>query len=293
VRRIRRYAFLLVVPLVPWLEVQVDRSLGEYQAQHEVLYLWSGQQVKRMFPGLQGIAADIYWLRTVQYFGRERLFAKTQRYDLLEPLIDITVALDPRLEIAYRYGAIFLCEPYPVGAGKPERGVELLERAIKQWPQSWELRKELGYYTYLFLHDVRRARDILLQASRLPGAPYGLAGMAGNMLTRSGERGMARKIWQDMYDHATYDIMRENAKLNLQRLDALDMSDTLEKVVDRYKTQHGRYPDTLQELVRSGMLPAVPKDPTGVAFAYRSSDGDVSIQPGSMLYKPDMAGVDK
>ncbi len=287
----RRYAFLLVLPLVPWLQLRVDRSLGEFRAQHEVLYLWSGEQVKRMFPGLEGIAADVYWLRTVQYFGRERVFGNTESYDLLEPLLDITVTLDPRLEIAYRYGSIFLCEPYPVGAGMPEKGVELLERAIQRWPRSWELRKELGYYTYLFLHDVDKARDILLEGSKLPGAPYWLAGMAGLMLTRSGERAMARQIWQDMYDHATFDLVRWNAEQNLQRLDALDMTDALERVVNRFKSQRGRFPDTLQELVRSGLLPAVPKDPTGVAFAYRSSNGDVSIQPGSTLYMPDMSGA--
>jgi hypothetical protein len=291
VTRARRYAFLLMVPLVPWLQLRVDRSLGEFRAQNEVLYLWSGEQVKRMFPGLEAIAGDLYWLRTVQYFGRQRLFAPGKRFELLEPLIEITVALDPRLEIAYRYGSIFLCEPYPVGAGEPEAGVDLLKRATERWPQSWELRKELGYFTYLFLGDALEARRVLLEASKLPGAPYWLAGMAGHMLTRSGERSMARQIWREMYDHAQYDVMRENAKLSLQRLDALDMVDSLERVVAEYEKQLGRSPRSLEELVEVGRLPAVPHDPTGAPFAYEPATGDVSIGKSSMLWKPDMAGV--
>ena len=34
-------------------------------------------------------------------------------YPLLYPLLDITTTLDPRFNIAYRFGAIFLAEPYP------------------------------------------------------------------------------------------------------------------------------------------------------------------------------------
>ena len=114
---------VLLLPAVPWTQAQVDRRAGEFRAQEEVLYLWSGTQVKRLFPGFEGLAADIYWLRTVQYFGGQRLFAAHKRFELLRPLIDVTTTLDPRLEIAYRYGAIFLSEPPPTGAGRPREGV--------------------------------------------------------------------------------------------------------------------------------------------------------------------------
>ena len=87
-----------------------------------MLYLWSGAHVKRLFPGFEGLAADVYWLRTVQYFGGQRLFATSKRFELLRPLIEITTTLDPRLEIAYRYGAIFLSEPSPARGGAPARG---------------------------------------------------------------------------------------------------------------------------------------------------------------------------
>ncbi|HET8646727.1 MAG TPA: hypothetical protein VFO85_14630, partial [Vicinamibacteria bacterium] len=40
----------------------------------DVLYLWSGRHVKRMFPGFEHLAADIYWIRTVQYFGGKHAF---------------------------------------------------------------------------------------------------------------------------------------------------------------------------------------------------------------------------
>ena len=102
-------------------QARIDRLAGAFRAQDEVLYLWSGEHVKRLVPGFESLAADVYWLRTVQYYGGQRRFATDKPFDLLRPLIDITTTLDPRLEIAYRYGAIFLSEPPPTGAGRPRR----------------------------------------------------------------------------------------------------------------------------------------------------------------------------
>ena len=99
-----------------------------------MLYLWSGGHVERLFPGFESIAADLYWLRTVQYFGAERRFAREKRFDLLRPLIEITTDLDPRLEVAYRYGAIFLAERAPEGAGRPREAIEVLEKGVRTQP---------------------------------------------------------------------------------------------------------------------------------------------------------------
>ena len=40
----------LLLPVVPWSQAQIDRRAGPYRAQEEVLYLWSGAHVKRLFP---------------------------------------------------------------------------------------------------------------------------------------------------------------------------------------------------------------------------------------------------
>ena len=74
---------LAAAAAVPFVQARVDAALGDFRAQDEVLYLWSGEQVKRLVPGFENLAADIYWLRTVQYFGGERVFAKDKRFDLL------------------------------------------------------------------------------------------------------------------------------------------------------------------------------------------------------------------
>ena len=88
----------------------------------------------------------------------ERVFAADKRFELLYPLIEITTTLDPRMEIAYRYGAAFLAEPQPIGAGRPDLGVAVLERGVANNPSSWRLRQELGFFHFIYLQRRREAR---------------------------------------------------------------------------------------------------------------------------------------
>src|SRR5262249_50078124 len=123
-------------------------------------------------------------LRTVQYFGGQRVFSSEKRFELLEPLVTITTTLDPRLEIAYSYGATFLAEPWPLGAGRPEAAVALLEQGARNLPRSWMVRQSLGFFIFLFLKDAPRASETLLEARKIPGAPYWLESLAADLLRK-------------------------------------------------------------------------------------------------------------
>jgi len=96
--KLARWAFLLLVPVAPLAQRQIDARLGPYRAQEEALYL-TGKQLRRLAPGLEDLLADLYWLRTVQYYGGQRIWGGGH-YELLAPLIDVVTDLDRRLEIA-------------------------------------------------------------------------------------------------------------------------------------------------------------------------------------------------
>jgi hypothetical protein len=276
--------FAALLPLVPLCQIRVDRALGEFRPQHEVLYLESAERIRQLVPGFEGIAADVYWLRTVQYYGGQRAFSTEKRYELLRPLIDITTSLDPRLELAYRYGATFLSETWPMGAGKPGEGVEVLEKGIKALPQSWRLRWDLGSVWFFYLKDARRAADVLVEASRIPGAPYWLESLAGSMLVK-GDRAVSREIWQRQYDTGEGG-MKDNALYHLRLLDALDGRDALNALVARFAEKSGRSPTSLEELVSAGLLRSVPADPAGTPYEYDAAKGRVRISRHSLLWNP-------
>jgi hypothetical protein len=270
--------------LVPLVQAQLDARFGPHRAQREVLYVWSGEHLKKLWPGLELVTADIYWLRTVQYFGGERVFG-SRRFELLEPLIDITVTLDPRFEIAYRYGATFLAEPWPTGAGDPEAAVRLLERGARALPQSWLMRQLLGFFVYFHLGEPKRAAEVMLEGARLPGAPTWFTTMAADFLGRAGERETARRIWRHMLEQAEDARLRRNAQSHLDYLDAEEMIEKLDELVAGYRGRFGRNPASLREMLAAGVMPFVPLDPSGAAFAYDPATGSVSISRSSPLWR--------
>lgn len=280
----RRLLPVLLAVSVPLVQNAIDARRGRYQAQEEVLFLWSGQHVRTLSPGLENLLADIYWLRTVQYFGGQRVFGGGKNFDLLAPLIDITTTLDPRFEMAYRYGAVFMAEAPPNGAGQPARAVDLLKRGAAANPSSWRIRQDWGFFTFFFLGDAAEASRVLTEASSLPGAPDWLRSSAADFLTRSGERGTSRSIWQHLYEQAE-GPMRENAAFNLARLDALDAVDAHQKAVGEFHGRFGRFPTSLAELGSAGLLRAPLADNSKVPYDYDVEKGSVSIGRRSYLWR--------
>lgn len=281
---IRWLSAAALAALVPFLQTGIDARRDRIDAQSETLYFWSGEHVRRLSPGLENIMADVYWLRTVQYFGSQKAFATETRFDLLEPLIDITTTLDPRFELAYRYGAVFLAEPFPNGAGKPEAAVRLLEEGARANPSSWRIQQDLGFFLFFFLQDAPRAAQVLEKASQLPGAPVWLRSSAADFLQKGGERETARRVWQHLYEQ-TDGQMKSNALFNLRHLAALDAIDAHDAAVEEFRRRHGRLPASLGQLAAAGLLRAPLRDPTEVPFEYDSRTGKTSIARGSPLWR--------
>jgi len=147
--RTRSTAILLLVVLplgfagIWRLQHGIDKQLGALNEEQDQVLLRSGKMMKLMSLEYAPLMADIYWTRVVQYYGSkgER---HEQNLDSLWPLLDLTTTLDPNLLPAYRFGSTFLAEARPVGAGSPERAVELIERGIHENPDYWRLYQDLG-----------------------------------------------------------------------------------------------------------------------------------------------------
>jgi hypothetical protein len=262
---------------------RIDESFGQYRATEEILYIDNPAVLKKVLLGFENIAADLYWLRTVQYFGGKRLDVTNKNYDLLEPLLQITVTLDPKFKIAYTYGSTFLSEPFPQGAGLPSKGIALIDEGIRQHPDHWRFYLDKGFIYYWYLRDFPKAAEIFLEGAKLEGAPFWMTTTAARTLAQGGDRQTARGLWQVVHDTAETPQQRENAAIHLRQLDALDELDALRKVVAVFVERVGRPPRRWEELVSSGLLAAIPVDPTGAPYVLDPSNGDVGPSPSSKL----------
>lgn len=290
-----RLSSVLVVSLVaiPLIQREIDSRLGGFRVQDEILYMWSPAHVKALAGGFEGLTADVYWLRTVQYFGGERRSAGHKNFALLGPLVEIATTLDPRLELAYRYGAIFLCEPNPIGAGRCGEGLALLEKGAQALPDDWRLLQQKGYFAFLFLDDPEQAVIELRRAAKRPGAAFWLEMQAADLLSKGGRRAAARRMWSELLSSAEGDLMKENARLRLRILDAEDAADDLSAAARRFRADRGAFPATLEELRAHGYWKHSLNDPDGVRFEYEPAEGWASVSTHSPLWRRDIVKRNK
>jgi tetratricopeptide (TPR) repeat protein len=254
---------------------KVDRLRSGATLQ-EVLYISSPKALKRLSLGYDGLLADIYWTRAVQYFGSKH-FAESQHYDLLAPLLEITTALDPHLTVAYEFGANFLAPKPPNGAGQPQRAIELSEFGIRNNPNEWRLYYDLGFIYYMELKDYTHAADAFARGSRVPNAHPFLGVMAAQMAQHSGELRMAQMMWSTTYQSTQDRNVRANAATHLRALQVEEDVTNLENLVSAYRSKTGRLPSSLTDLQAAGMLREVPMDPLGHTYKL-ISDGRVEVR---------------
>src|SRR5260370_41033342 len=136
-RRVTTVASILLL-LSLASSVLLLRGLDQVRAAaplEDVLYFNSPTLVKQLSLGYDGLFADIYWTRAVQYFGSKHVTRTATDYKLLSPLLEITTALDPKLVVAYEFGANFLVPKPPEGAGQPDKTITLLESCIRSNPE--------------------------------------------------------------------------------------------------------------------------------------------------------------
>jgi hypothetical protein len=290
---------LLLLGAAVQLQATRERVYPTAADSEESLYLRSGVSLRRLTGAYNALAADVYWIRTIQYYGstKQRLdhlgilaqvvdpppSIAADAYPLLYPLLDITTTLDPRFNIAYRFGAIYLGEAYPRGANRPEMAIALLEKGLRERPDKYEYMEDIAFVHYWFRHDFGAAAEWFKKAGDVPGAPWWLRSMAATTLAQGGDRRSSRAMWVAILQSAEIDWLRKDAQRRLLQLDALDMIDVLQRAADDYARRVGERPD-FQTLVRARVLRGYPLDPTGTPFEMRN--GRVELSRSSSLWPP-------
>jgi hypothetical protein len=254
---------------------KLDR-LRRGSALEEVLYISSSTAVKRLSLGYDGLLADIYWTRAVQYFGGKHATGAAH-YDLLGPLLEITTSLDPHLLVAYQFGANFLAPNPPDGAGMPQRAIDLMEFGIRNNPDEWRLYYEEGFIYYMDLKDYAHAAEAFARGARVPDAHPFLKILTAKMAESSGDLQTARMMWVTTYQTTKDQSIRANAMAHLRALQVDEDVTTLQSLVQRYREKMGHLPASFAEIQAAGMLRGIPVDPVGHTYRL-TADGRVEVR---------------
>lgn len=277
-------AGLISAVLIKPVQDHVDARLGAPSKIADILYFASPKVVRSMALGCESLLADIYWMRAIQYYGRrEEAEKRMVRYGNLAALLDITTTLDPDLLDAYRFGAIFLSEPEPLGAGQPHEAIKLMDKGIIRHPLAWRLHFDKGFIFFWHMKDYKKAGEVWLAASRLASAPPWMEALAARALSQSGAVETARALWQRQYQESNRADVKENARNHLISMEVDEQRWTLEFFVEKYRKKFGMRPPRLESLVGARFLKFVPKDPSGVPYQYDRSTGGVRLSPTSKV----------
>ncbi len=264
----------------------------------EQLYM-TGTAVKRMSLSFNGLVADWYWMRSLQYVGRKIVASggdistdlRTLDLHLLAPLLERAVTLDPQFLAVYEYAAVVLPA---VSEGGSEEAVALLKKGIAANPSAWRLYHHLGYI-YWQRGEYAMAGTTYGEGARIAGAPNWMQAMSARMAVEGGSRQTAREMYRRIFEQADDQQTKGMAALRLMQLDSLDERDAIRRVLDAHRARTGRcashWREVAAELTRTGLRveasTGAPLDPSNASYrlVQEGCDVDLDLRASKIPYK--------
>src|SRR5580693_7502573 len=249
-----RGSILLLVVLVAgftgiWgLQQRIDVQRDALHEEKDDLVLRSGPMLKAMSLEYAPLLADLYWTRVVQYYG-DKHARHDENLELLWPLLDVTTTLDPNLLVAYRFGSMFLSEPRPGGAGRPDLAIELINRGIRANPDYWRFYEDLGFIYYFELNDYQKASAAFLEGSKKPGALIWMKVMAARVMEEGESSETTAFLWNEIYNSTNDPQKKQNAATHLQLLQVDANCKQLDAIAAEYQARAGRPAKSVRDLV--------------------------------------------
>jgi tetratricopeptide (TPR) repeat protein len=285
-----------VVMLAHWIDDHGHDTKAPVS--EERLYV-DGATAKRLTFAFNGIAADWYWMRSLQYVGR-KIVAYEDSHDgrfnlgnlssldlnLLAPLLRVTTTLDPQFMAPYEYGALILPEL------NQDEAISLLNYGIAANPSSWRLYHYLGYI-YWQRKDYAQASAVYAAGAKLPGAPAWMAALSARMKAEGGSRDAGREMYRRLYEGSSDESVKDMVTKQIMRLDSLDERDVIRRVLADYRAQSGRCASSWRDLIGSlraarlkiDSTTGAPLDPSNSPYGLIKDGCDVDLSEDSQVPK--------
>jgi tetratricopeptide (TPR) repeat protein len=245
---------------------------------YDVLHVPTGAAARLAALGHRTTLSDLYWLSTVQYIGEPR--AEARGWEKLYPLADLVTDLDPRHGYAYQTAGIVLS-----AAGRLEESDAILVKGIERGPPYWTFPYYLAFNAWFYRGDYAAGARWAELAARTPGASPNISHMAVSLASKGGTPEQAiemiRELRATVKDEVSAGRLDEQYKLALLERDA----QRLERLVAAYRDLTGREPADLSELVKAGLLQALPVDPFGGRYVWVASAGEVQSSANPFRFR--------
>lgn len=228
------------------------------------------------------LVADFFWMKVTLLYGEPyfRKKATPQDWDYIEKTVMLVTELDPYFFIPYYFAGIVL----PMEANRYEAAIKILERGLKYLKTEWRIPFLIGFTYYYYLHDNLKAAEYFEMASKLPEAPEYLPKLAARLRFEAGEIRNAIAFLITIYNNTDNLVLKKSLA---RRIKALQDILYLTEAVNLYKKRFGHPPDSLKDLVRSGLIRAIPQEPYGGKYYYDKKEDKVKTTSNFRLIEKD------
>lgn len=170
----------------------------------------SADTIRMLSLGFTRVAADLYWLMFIQYYGDPNAAVK-YKYLLAPEYLELIIKLDPHFIEPYWFASFILGSELKL----KKESEEILDFGIKENPDSWVLPYVAGFNQFLYLQNDKKAAEYYRIGASRPHAPKWLAGQVEIMESKVPRLLKSTQVWWRIYDTTNDPMLKEKARIQL------------------------------------------------------------------------------
>lgn len=242
----------------------IEEKLGYVPNANLLLYLSADQKA---------FIGSALMMKVIMYFGGlmdrppEKAVAAPPDFRGMSNIIHTALKLDPYNMDGYYFAQSFLTwevKQFDVAN-------RLLDYGMKYRTWDWYLPFFAGFNHSYFMKDYKKASEYYLRAAELTGDDL-FVRLAGRYMHESGQTDLAIAYLKAMIASSRNETAKKTFEIRLRAFEGVR---EIELSRDRFREKNLRQPLTVDELVSSGFLKTLPRDPYGGRF-YLEPTGKVT-----------------
>ena len=252
----RAIRFLLVVVLATATALAAGQLRVAQERPYDIDAIPRPGPLAWLYLGNRTLAANLNWLRAVQYIGEPR--GNQRGWDKLYPLMETVTDLDPGHGYAYQVAGTILSS-----VGLVDESNRILEKGIRNAPDRYILPYHRAFNAFYYQDDWATAGKFAEIAARTPGAPahvrhnvlaYYVKGKRADAAIAFLQQALAEAKDPDSRKAIEGQLVQARLELN---------ASSLEDAIAAWRDRYVIGPFALEQLLREGLISSIPPDPQG------------------------------
>lgn len=200
------------------------------------------EEIQPLLLGFDVFAADLYWLKTVQYVGEN---ASSGNLNLLPKYLELVTDLDPHFVGAYKLGGTF----YPLDQKTFYQTEEWYQKSLEHNPKNIDLILNFAFFTYYYQGKYEKAAEMYETCTKqFATCPKYAKSLAASLRARTGKYEMALQMWIEQLQKEEY-ASPDQQKLMKKKIEESVKLMALTCATENFEITYGRSPNDLSELL--------------------------------------------